>query len=284
MKTSLELVSLGVALIVVCGTQALAQTEPGNKKAPTSKLYLSETKGPGHIYTGGKIFEPKQATAFDAPGTIIETETDAHQAYVYSNGTGMFVDANTRVEVNRFVQEPFQADRNTTETEPSVSQSDIFIWHGLVGVCTSQLVSGSTMTYTTAHAAITIRGRKIAILTSSKETIVYLLDGDVTVRTSGKDLGGQVLKTGERAIIRPGAAGQPPVVNIGPIEPDQVNKLDDKVTLACNARRTVSFETIERKAEFGATGQEGNPPEEIVPRPTVSQTPNVNIVVSPSQL
>ena len=70
----------------------------------------------------------------------------------------MYVDANTRLEVNRFVQERFLPNSNTTEAEPSASQSDIFLWRGLVGVCTSQLVSGSTMNYSTEHATVTIRG------------------------------------------------------------------------------------------------------------------------------
>ena len=182
MKTSPKFAAIFVAILVGCGSQVFAEGQLGPTKGPTSKLYLSETKGKGHIYTDGKIFEPKQATAFDAPGTVIETETDSHQAYVYSNGTAMYVDANTRIEVNRFVQERFQPNSNTTEAEPSASQSDIFLWHGLVGVCTSQLVSGTTMNYATEHATVNIRGRKIAIQAAPTETTVYLIDGDVTVR------------------------------------------------------------------------------------------------------
>ena len=267
---------------------ALAEGQLGPTKGPTSKLYLSETKGTGHIYADGKIFEPKQATAFDASGTVIETDADSHQAYVYSNGTAMYVDASSRVEVNRFVQDRFLPNSNTTEAEPSASQSDIFLWHGLVGVCTSQLVSGSTMNYATAHATVNIRGRKIAIATTPTETIVYLIDGDVTVRTGKQDTGGQVLKSGERAVIRPGTAGAPPTVTIDLIDKKLLAELDDKVTVACNARRTVSFETIEKSAEFGPAGQNngttGTAGEEIVPVPVVPQAPPTNITVSPDRI
>lgn len=286
MKISLKFTAIFVTLLVGCGSQAFAEGQLGPTKGPTSKLYLSETKGTGHIYTDGKIFEPKQATAFDAPGTVIETETNSHQAYVYSNGTAMYVDANTRLEVNRFVQERFQPNSNTTEAEPSASHSDIFLWRGLVGVCTSQLVSGSTMNYSTEHATVTIRGRKIAIETTPTETIVYLIDGDVTVRTGKQDTGGQVLKSGERAIIRPGAAGSPPTITIDEIDKKFLAALDEKVAVACNARRTVSFETIEKSAEFGAAGGSDptTPGEDIVAQPVVPQTPPVNITVSPDRI
>lgn len=277
-----------VASFVGCAAPVFAEGQLGPTKGPTSKLYLSETKGTGHIYTDGKIFEPKQATAFDAPGTVIETDTDSHQAYVYSNGTAMYIDANSRVEVNRFVQERFAPNSNTTEAEPSASQSDIFVWRGLVGVCTSQLVSGSTMNYSTEHGTVTIRGRKIAIQTNPNETIVYLIDGDVTVRTGKLDTGGHVLKSGERAIIRPGAAGAAATVTIDEIDKKFLTELDEKVTVACNARRTVSFETIEKTAEFGAAGgnpgDPAGPNEEIVAQPAVPQTPPVNITVSPDRI
>jgi len=287
MKKSPKFTALSLAIFMGFGSQVFAEGQLGATKGPTSKLYLSETKGTGHIYTDGKIFEPKQATAFDAPGTVIETEADSHQAYVYSNGTAMYVDANTRLEVNRFVQDRFAPNSNTTEAEPSASQSDIFLWRGLVGVCTSQLVSGSTMNYSTEHATVTIRGRKIAIHTSPAETIVYLIDGDVTVRTGKQDTGGQVLKSGERAIVRPGVAGGPPTVTIDQMDPKFLAEIDTKVTVACNARRTVSFETIEKSAEFGPAGPNaGNPatPDDIVAVPVVPQTPPVNITVSPDRI
>ncbi len=284
MKTSPKFTVLFVAILVGCGSPAFGEGQVGPTKGPTSKLYLSETKGTGHIYADGKVFEPKQATAFDASGTIIETDLASHQAYVYSNGTAMYVDASTRIEVNRFVQERFQPNSNTTEAEPSASQSDIFLWRGLVGVCTSQLVSGTTMNYATEHATVNIRGRKIAISTTPAETIVYLIDGDVTVRTGKTDTGGQVLKSGERAVIRPGAAGEPTTVTIDQIDKKLLAELDEKVTVACNARRTVSFETIEKSAEFGPAGDNTGGPPEIVPVPVIPQAPPNNITVSPDRI
>jgi hypothetical protein len=304
--TRIILVAAAVAVVAV--PSSYAQRQLGKKKGPTSKLYLAETVGNGEITNEGRTYSPKQATAFDAPGTVIETKADSHQAFVYSNGTGMFVDANTRIEIDRFVQEPFRPDRNNTEVEPSMSQSDIFVARGQVGICTGQLVSGSTMTYSTPHAAVNIRGGKLSIKTDGSSTTVYLLEGDATVRAGAKDVGGALLHAGEQAVITPGIGGQPPSVTVGPIDRSTAANLDDKVNVACNAKKTVSFETIEKKAE--TTGLEGSeqpatpgeaapgdvspsPPgagggddttQEIVARPTTPAAPPTNIVVSQDRI
>ena len=293
MKTPAKVLIVMTALLVVLSPEAFAQRQLGKKKGPTSKLYLAETTGDGQIQTDGKVFDPKQATAFDAPGTIIETNDDAHQAFVYSNGTGMYVDQNTRVEVDRFVQEPFQPERNSTNNEPSISQSDVFVSRGFVAICTSAMVSGSTMNYSTPHSSVNIRGGKVAIQTSPQETTIYLLEGDITTRSGSKDVGGTILHPGEKAIIRPGPTGAPPSITVAPIEPEIMQSLDDKTAVACNAKKTVTFEIIEKKAEVGAGGPaetvtaEGTPPPpepipEIIATPTVPEQPGVT--VSPDRL
>lgn len=308
MKTLYRLLAAATILAVVAAPSAFAQRQLGKKKGPTSKLFLAESVGEGNITTEGKSHTAKQATAFDAPGTVIETGKDSHQAFVYSNGTGMLVDENTRVEVDRFVQEPFRPDREKgTETEPSISQSDVFVSRGQVNICTSQLVSGSTMNYSTPNASVNIRGGKVAVSTNGSESTIYLLDGDITVRTGGKDTGGTLLRPGEKATIRPGPPGRPPIVTVAPIEPQMMPMLDDKVSAACAAKKTVSFETIEAKAQFGAEGEPqqnttgsgdtpaasntpGNangtdtPTEEIVATPTTPADLPTNITVSPDRL
>lgn len=307
-------------LALVAAPSAFAQRQLGKKKGPTSKLYLAETKGEGMITNEGRTYAPKQSTAFDAPGTVIETKSDSHQAFVYSNGTGMFVDADTRVEVDRFVQEPFRPNRDANmEVEPSISQSDVFLARGMIGVCTGQLVSGSTMNYATPHASVNIRGGKVAMQTDGQTSTVYLLEGDATVRGGSKDVGGALLRAGEQAVIRPGPPGQPPTITVGPIDRSQASNLDEKVTAACNARKTVTFDVIERKAEEGLEASEQEPPvgdggpdapantpgdaagnpgepgsagaagdegvtQEIVANPTTPSAPPTNIVVSPYRI
>ncbi|MFI5335848.1 MAG: hypothetical protein ACHQ5A_03640 [Opitutales bacterium] len=294
-----------IAVAMVAVPSVHAQRQLGKKKGPTSKLYLAETQGEGQIITEGKAMDPKQATAFDAPGTIIETKDDAHQAFVYSNGTGMYVDSNTRVVIDRFVQEPFNPDRSNSDMEPSVSQSDVFVARGSIGICTGQLVSGSTMNYSTAQATVNIRGGKLSMTADSNSTTVYLLDGDATVRTGGNDQGGTLLHPGEQAVIRPGLAGQPPTVTVGPIDSKVMSALDEKVSIACNAKKTVSFDVIDKKAAANGLSSAGEPPslaagqtttagttpanaadatQSISAHPTISTTPPTNITVSPDRL
>lgn len=299
-----RIILLVLAALVAAVPSAYAQRQLGKKKGPTSKIYLAEAIGDSQIQTGEKIYTARQATAFDAPGTVIETKEGAHNAFVYSNGTGLFVDQNTRVEIDRFVQEPFRPNRTTTADapfEPSISQSDVHVSHGAVGVCTSQLVSGSSMNYTTPQASVNIRGGKVAIETNADETVIDLLEGDITVRGGSKDIGGQVLRPGERAVVRSAPAGLPPTITISRIPPEALQVSDERVSVACNAKKTVTFEAIERKAEEGldtpadsagttagvppgdaAAGADGN--QEIVAKPTVPAQPPVNIVISPDRL
>ncbi len=307
MNTQLtRLFLLVLAALVAAAPSAYAQRQLGKKKGPTSKIYLAEAIGDSQIQTNDKIYTARQATAFDAPGTVIETKEGAHNAFVYSNGTGLFVDQNTRVEIDRFVQEPFKPDRNSTADapyEPSISQSDVHVAHGAVGVCTSQLVSGSSMNYSTPQASVNIRSGKVAIETNADQTIIDLLEGDITVRGGSKDIGGQVLRPGERAVVRAAPAGLPPTVTISRIPPEALQASDERVSVACNAKKTVTFEIIEKKAEEGLDGPaeastpatDGTPAapvpdgeateeQEIVAKPTVPSNPPLNIVISPDRL
>lgn len=302
-----RLILLVLVALVAAAPSGYAQRQLGKKKGPTSKIYLAEAIGDSQIQTGEKIYTARQATAFDAPGTVIETKEGAHNAFVYSNGTGLFVDQNTRVEIDRFVQEPFKPNRNTTADavfEPSISQSDVHVSHGAVGVCTSQLVSGSSMNYSTPQASVNIRGGKVAIETNADETIIDLLEGDITVRGGSKDIGGQVLRPGERAVVRSAPAGLPATVTISRIPPEALQLSDERVSVACNAKKTVTFEVIEKKAEEGldtpadetdvigdappaaaaAPGEEATGDQEIVAKPAVPAETPTNIVISPDRL
>ncbi len=299
MKTNFSRLLLASALVLcVAVPSSFAQRSLGKKKGPTSKIYVAESNGDAQIQSGEKIYTARQATAFDAPGTVIETKSNSHNAIVYSNGTGMFVDENTRVEIGRFVQEPFQPQREATldqPYEPSISQSNVYIPHGAVGICTSRLVSGSSMLYGTPHGSVNIRGGKVAIESHADETYIDLLEGDVTVRSTGKEVGGQILRPGERAVVKPAAVpGAEPTITIMPIPQESMKLDDERVEMACNAKKTVTFEAIDRPAgQQGDTTAGGTPGNEaagadsdqdIVAKPTVPGNPPTNIVVSPDRL
>jgi hypothetical protein len=313
MKTnSFRVIFVSALALAVGVTSSFAQRQLGKKKGPTSKLYMAEAEGESQIQNGDKIYTARQATAFDAPGTVIETKANSHNALVFSNGTGLYVDESTHVEINRFVQEPFRPERNSqvdAPFEPSVSQSDVFVSHGAVGVCTTQLISGSSMLYSTPHGEMNIRGGRVSIESNSTGTVIDLLEGDVTVRHNDHDIGGQILRPGERATIHPPTAvGLKPVVTISPIPREALQAAEERTSTACNAKKSVTFEVIEKKAEMGLdqpAGEEivasGTPPspagpseaagagtedstQEIVAKPTVPENPPTNIVISPDRL
>ncbi len=292
---------IAASLLAVAAASSLsAQT----KKNPTSKLYVADLEGQADIQTDDKIVELTKKSVHSASGTVIETKkaTDAkdkdknHSAMVYSNGTGIYFDPDTRLEVKKFVQEPFSPNRTDMETEPSISQTQTFLSRGLVGLCTSRLVAGSSMVYQTPNGSVNIRGHKLVIETNDQYTRIAMIEGESTVRGgtgSSTEAGGQTLHEGEQAIIKQGAPGQPPQVQIQRIPSNEMGALDDKASLACMAKKTVYFEVTERKVGVdgaAATGPvtafdgKGTTEQEIVPVEVVPADLPVQITVSPARL
>ena len=233
----------------------------GQKKNPSSKVYVSDVNGDAQIDTGENIQDLNKRSVYNAQGTTIETRKSngkeekgkVFSTMVYSNGTGAYFDEDTKVEVKKFVQEPFTPNRTDMDVEPSISQTQAVVSRGTVGLCTSKLVAGSSMNYQTPHGSINIQGRKVVIEANDRETKISMLEGESTVRGGEADLGGHKLKVGEQAVIRHGATGQPNTVTVQPIPPSEVGALDDKVAMACMAKKTVYFEIKERQITESGT-------------------------------
>ncbi len=236
----------------------------GGKKNPASKVYVSDVSGDAQIDTGDTIHDVSKRSVYTAEGTVIETKAADPGAergrnfstMVYSNGTGAFFDADTRVEVKSFVQQPFTPNRSDIDVEPSVSQTQAYVARGAVGLCTSKLVAGSSMTYQTPHGSVNIRGRKVVVQADKDVTTISMLEGDSTVKAGAMDLGGHTIKAGEQAIIRQGAQGQPNSIKIQKIPEADTAALDDRVAMACMAKKTVYFEVREKKED--SNGQPGD--------------------------
>ena len=263
----------GVSAWLFSATSVAAQT---GKKNPTSKLFVSDLTGESQIDTGEKIEPLTKKAVHSAEGTVIETKPDATDSLVLSNGTALYLGAETRLEVKKFQQEPFSPTRNDLDVEPSISQTLIKVQRGSVGICTSKLVAGSAMVYTTPHSTINIRGRRLLIEVDAAETRVYLLEGDITV-LGDPARGGETLKPGQFATIRRASPDQPAVVTIAEIPDDQNSKIDDRIALACISRRTVYFESTNR-SPFNGDDTEIRPVE-VVPAKAPTQ-----FTVSPSRI
>ena len=136
---------LGLAAALLLASHSWADA----KKNPTSKFYVADVDGDAEIDTGDRVDDLTKSSVYNAEGTVVETKPNATNAMVFSNGTGIFFDQDTRVEVKQFDQEPFVPNRTDMDTEPSVSQTQAYVPRGTVGICTSQLVAGSSMNYQT---------------------------------------------------------------------------------------------------------------------------------------
>jgi hypothetical protein len=245
---------------------------------PTSKLFVADIKGQSDRNTVDTISTLTKKDVFDAQGSSIVTAKDSNNSMVYSNGSGIFLDSDTRLDVKKFTQEPFTPNRYDLDQEPSVSQTQAYVSHGLVGLCTSKLSAGSNMVYSTPQASIDIRSKKVVIETSNYETRVSVLQGDVTVQ--GSDGGaGQVLHGGQEAIVRSNATNQTSsIVHVGAIPDERKQFLGDRVAMACIAKRTVYFEVVDHTSAEGATTQQIQATEVV---PTNKPT---DFTISPSQL
>jgi FecR protein len=250
----LRIYMLGTALSVVLLSTLDAKASPLRKKNPTSKMYVADTEGEAEINTGEKIESLTKKSVHNAEGTSIETKKDSPTAMVFSNGTGLFLDPDTKLDVKKFAQEPFKPNRSDMNVEPSISQTSSSLARGSASLCSSKLVAGSTMTYASSHGSVAIRGGKVSMETNDQQTTVSLIEGDVTVRGGNMDTGGQVLKPGQQAIITPGPVGGASTVKIQDIPPAQLPALEKKVTAACMAKSTVYFETASRLNTNGGTG------------------------------
>ena len=263
-----------ICLIAAAAFPFTASGATAKKTNPASKIYVADHSGESQIDTGERIEALSKKSVYAAEGISVETKPNANDSLVFSNGTAIYVAAETRFEVKKFLQEPFLPNRADLDAEPSISQTIVKITRGCVGVCTSKLVAGSSMVYQTPHGTVNIRGHKVMIEVTDTETNVYLLEGDVTVLGDASG-SGQILKPGQQAIVRKNASDAEALVTVQAIGEDQRTKIDENVSLACISRRTVFFDVVGR-------GEEGE--SEIQPVEVVPAAPDPGFTVSPARI
>jgi len=265
------------------------------KKNPTSKLYVADQVGDTQIDTGVEIDDLTKKSVYNAEGTAIETKANSNTSVVLSNGTGIYFDVNTRVQVRTFKQESFRPTRDDIDDEPSISSTHLFVEHGVIGVSTSKLVAGSTMVYDTPLATATIRGRQAVILSQDNLTVISMVQGEATVQAGPLARPVQV-NNHQQIIIRPGKPGEANIVEVRDIPDggfeDEISWLEERVLTADAARKLVYFEVQARKGSdvtlFDGTtnttpGAQASD-KEIVPIPVVPANPTVQPNVSPDNL
>jgi hypothetical protein len=269
------------------------------KKSPASKLYVADAVGQNQIDTGLEIDDLTKKSVYNAEGTVVETKASSNTAIVLSNGTGIYVDVNTRLQIRAFEQEAFRPNRSDLEDEPSISNTHLYVEKGVIGVSTSKLVAGSTTVYDTPLASAVIRGRQAVILSEDNLTVISMIQGEATVQAGplGRP---RLLKNHQQIIIRPGKPGEADIVEIQDIpdgaDEDAYQWLEERVVTADNARKLVYFEVQARKGSDGsvtvfdaastdASGKGDNSSgNEIVAVPVAPVNPTVQPNVSPANL
>ena len=261
------------------------------RKSPTSKLFVADTVGDSQIDTGTEIDDLTKKSVYNAEGSVIETKPNSNSSVVLSNGTGIYFDVDTRVQIKSFQQEAFRPNRTDLEDEPSISRTKLYIDHGVIGVSTSKMVAGSTMIYETSLSTSVIHGRQAVIVAEDNLTVISMIQGEATVQAGPLDRP-RLVKNHQQIIIRPGKPGEENIVVIQEIpdgaEMDSEQWLEERVLTADAARKLVYFEVQARKGSDGDItlfdGSGSGPGNEIVPVPVVPANPTVQPNVSPANL
>jgi len=288
-------ISVTTAILGICGCfPLLGPTLYAKKGTPAGKIYVSELEGGADIDTGERIREMTRKAVYDADLSIIRTKAGSTNTIVFSNGIGVFLDADTTLRVEQFVQEPFQPNRSDLELEPSISRMILDLRNGTIALCTSRLLPGSSLELRTPHAVVTIRGKRVIVQTSETGTTISLIEGDLTARAGRSDDSGQTLVAGQRAVIRQGRLEDRFVLLIEAIPEMARRPLEDKAAYACIARQTVYFDMDEAepgallRGRSGASvfdSSEDSPDDAVIrPVPAVPTIPEVPTFVSPAEI
>lgn len=240
-------------LALVSSGLILSSTAWGNSPSPTSKLYVADLEGQSEIDTGERIEDIQNKSVHNAQGTIIVTLPDSANSMVFSNGTGVFLQEDSRLEVKRFSQEPFVPNRTDLESEPSISQTLARLSHGMVGLCTPKMVAGSSMVYGTPQASVNVRGGKVVIQSDEYTTTVSSIEGSVTISGTGGSSRGLEVTSGNQAVITR-MPGRAPSIDIQPIPDADSDRLSDSVAMACSARKIAYEDALATNGDDAGLG------------------------------
>ena len=269
MKTAGKFIQ-GALLCCLTTLAALAQESvPG-------KVYVAELNGGVTFTIDGKLVELKKGFSLPVQGARIETFPAAYVILVYSNGTSIYIDEKTIVEIDKFVQKPFPAGTDTSVNEPSVSTTFGRILQGRIIITTNKLATGTSMIYVSPQGEVRIRGQEVVIEVTDHETRVIVVLGDVTVLSRNAPTGSVVLvlQSGQMAVlVNSPATDLAGNLQVSPADPGVVSALAPLIEAAERARRIVRFETVS-----------GDSAPEIQARVVVPADLPVNLTVSPSTL
>ncbi len=190
-----------------------------------------------------------------------------------SNGSGLRFEANARVKIKRFLQEPFLPEETQRGFEPSRSQILIEVERGGVIFHTPRLIDGSRAEFVVPGANIRVYGGRYLLSVESTRTVFSVIKGKADVICEGHQTAVQVTDEQEAVVIRaqPGTSAN---VRISDIALSEIDSLFKKTEIANPARQGI-FSTSNSGGGFpfvsGARQSVLAPPAEVIVEPNHSR-------------
>lgn len=176
---------LTALLVVSSGALELSALESASND---SIAVVTSIRGDAVIApTGTPEKEVKPHQSLLLSGATIQTSENAHLFLAYSNGLGMGIDSLTTVHCQSYAQEPFKANRENLNFEPSTSQLLLeleagalsFVSEGLSPRSQIRLITpNGTLRLHSAHCRIEIRETGTEITVYSGTATFYYPDGE----------------------------------------------------------------------------------------------------------
>ena len=204
------------------------------------KYFVADTAGDSSIIKHGRRLETVKTQAIDVKDpTVLETKKESSTALALSNGVGIYVDEDSRMEMKTFQQEVFQErhEINLNE-EVSLSEGENHIPYGNITICAPRMQLQSTHSYSTPNGRIKVLQGRLNIQQRDGKTKVSLLAGEITLYRLRENGSSEAIKIneGEQVTFNKNS------IVIEPLNPDNSGKIEENTALACQTRKTVFFQ------------------------------------------
>ena len=168
MKNIRRLLAGGFAAALFALAAQAANLAPGAYSAGSVKGDVS------YKIAGSRQYQPLAAGVALPQGATIKTGANSTVLVVFGSGSTAVIEANSEVEISKFVQDVFSGPV-PVDAEPAVSSTEINIIEGSVTSKVAKLKKGSTFTVSSPVGAAGVRGTTFKYTYSSAKGEATLL-------------------------------------------------------------------------------------------------------------
>jgi hypothetical protein len=226
--------------VLVCGAFFIPTLGFAQERV-VGRIYVVTADGDVRRTEDGRLVPVATGESFSASRAALEIPDQGRASLVFSNNTGVYLAADSRLDIERFDHAPFVADPNRMDDEPAISTFSGRLFSGRLAMCFPKQVFGSSVDLQIPQAVLHLRGSRIAVDVNDTRAIAFAVDGAITVSRGPEDKAGLVVETGQMVTITPGAGPQFPLLSVAPIPNDKVGELNEMMASACLSRHTVFF-------------------------------------------